>query len=135
LVLLGLMSGHMPACQIAPNVIADYREIPFHPADTVLKGEQRDILSSFGVPQFVWVRHFDLYEWVYCVDGVPDRRFIFDIRGQLLRQVRGGDEQLCAHFAWAPILDPVAQVFEGPIHAVVDGRNLPIASGRGFVGY
>lgn len=58
--------------------------------------DQREILSKYGIPHFIWHNPFGVYKWVYCLHGSPIRVFDFDEQGSLLGQSNGGRQGLCS---------------------------------------
>ncbi len=74
----------------------DYSRVPVETAVSQPSDDQKEILSTFGIPHAVWQKPFGIFEWVYCTRGSPTRVFDLDEHGSLLGQGgSGGSKDLC----------------------------------------
>jgi hypothetical protein len=82
-------------CGTSRQVRHDYTWVPFDAVIGRPSDDQKEILSTFGIPHAVWQKPFGIFEWVYCTRGSPTRVFDFDEQGRLFGEGSGGSKDLC----------------------------------------
>ena len=90
-----MVSFSTTVCGTSRQARQDYTWVPFEAVTGRPSNDQKEILSTFGIPHAVWQKPFGIFEWVYCLDGSPTRVFDFDENGVLLGQGIGGRRDLC----------------------------------------